>query len=220
MSKLPSDSPDDEVVQTDPSMGEWVMLLGIIGFVIGLNGSGNGPILICGFSALAIVGGIILNRMQKGRFRFSIRTMLIAVAVVVILTPGTRWWILSNTMYHLNATISIRIEDKDKVLNQRIRFFDNIAEIGGRLVYVRPTLTGSSFRAEYSSTVNYFEVEQTTFELRQQLIEAVEQIPDLQFDRYTIETVRTSVLTSSWPTRETIEEGSVEELLVSGENRQ
>jgi hypothetical protein len=150
MSNLPSDSPDAEVVQTGLSgMHGWVMLLGIIGFV-GLNSSGIGSLLICGFSALAIVGAFILKVKPIWRMKFSIRTMLIVVTVIAIGAAGYQLWVQSTTEYQLEGTISFAIEDFSRINSKneaaswpkRFSYDDPDAANTARDVYPRWPVTG------------------------------------------------------------------------------
>lgn len=126
---------NDEVVQTVGwSMSAMVIFLGIIGFVIGLDSRGIGPILICGFSALLIVGGFILNQLgnsktfkPKWRMRFSIRTMLIVVTLISVVLGGTRLWVLCNTKYQVEAYLFVD-EDFEKNLETAEDWYEHVVE--------------------------------------------------------------------------------------------
>ena len=52
------------------------------------------------------------------RLKFSIRTMLIVEAVIATVVTGTRWWILSNTIYRLDAMILLKQEDTHMFFQQ------------------------------------------------------------------------------------------------------
>lgn len=147
------------------------------------------------------------------RMNFSIRTMLIVVAVIAIFVTGGRWWILSNTMYRLDAFVFLRQEEFEKLTKQVEGYEDVYWNMRG---YKDQSI--SYFPHEciirYESTANYFEVKQKAFELRQELIATVERYPELQFDRYIIR----SILEPSGTNRKTIEEGDLRELRARDEN--
>ena len=232
MSNLPSDSPDDEVVQTvGLSMRRRIIHFGIIGFVIGLIGFmvdnlGTGLLLIFGFAALEIVSILKAKPMKRFRLRFSIRTMLILVALISVGLGGTRLWFLWNTDIYLRGGIGIEHwlgsgEATGMSFNELAKRFnyEQQGPVLGGAVKDNPTIHFSSglHNIVFSTTANYFTKDNKVDELREQLKTAVQDNPDLKFLGYAI---KYENRTQTGPNRiaislEPIEDGSVEELMSS-----
>lgn len=163
--------------------------------------------------AVAVFVGVELEAwISRKRLRFSIRTMLILVAVVAVAVTGGRWFKLSNTFYRLDALVTYKQGQSYIYINRPPTKYDEIY-LSNMFLYKDESMSTGSLMVLYQSNANYSEVKQRSFELRQQLIEVVEQNPDLQFDRYIIRS------DFDGTKLETIEEGGVQELLMSSKSQ-
>ena len=221
-SNVASDKNDEGVQTVGSNMSAMVIFLGIIGFIIGLDSRGIGSILICSFSALVIVGGFILNQLGNSetvkpiwRMRFSIRTMLIVVALISVVLGGTRLWVLWNTKYTLEAYLFVD-EDFEKNLETAEDWYEQSvehAEIFGyefvdlgpdprkyNTEFMYPSISNADikyrpfvgswyplrFGAAYSVGANYFTIDKRQAELKEQIKAVVDGNPNLKFPKLKI----------------------------------
>ena len=127
--------------------------------------------------------------------------------------------LLSHTFDHINAFVALK-QDQFVALMQDQSFigfnrppsrYDEII-LSPIFLYKDESISDSAYQVVlYQSSANFFEVEKRSFELKQQLIEVVEQNLEFPFDWYKIRNMTTG---------EIIEEGTVEELMTSSKNEE
>ena len=153
------------------------------------------------------------------RLKFSIRTMLIVVALVSVGLGGTRLWVLWNTHYKLEAYLFVD-EDFEKDLESAEDWYQQSVEHAEMFGYVfvdrgpdprlynsqarytsisnadityRPFLASwnpKRFGAAYSVEANYFTINKRQAELREQVKAVVDGNPNLNLPKLRIELVQ------------------------------
>lgn len=169
------------------------------------------------------------------RMRFSIRTMLIVVALISVGLGGSRLFVLWNTDIYLRGGLGIEnwmeigLGNGDATrmpfqeLSKRFNYEQKGSTLGGALNDNPGIHFSSGFHnIVFNTTANYFTKDNKVDELREQLKTAVQDNPDLKFLGYAIkyEERTPSEFDSNRMTvsLKPIEDGSVEELLMSSKN--